>query len=130
MEQSTRMLLTAVALSALAALLASRAQARIPEGTDASFTARTVIAQPVVVPFLSDGIGVDPSLFARPTRDRHLAPHVRLRARASSNRDRFFVWPTQGTSTYKRAAGMASHGDPEAQSFVSGRTDINPFGAQ
>jgi hypothetical protein len=25
---------------------------------------------------------------------------------------------------------MALHGDPEAQSFVSGRSDVNPFDAQ
>ena len=115
-EQSTRMLLTAVALSALAALLASRAHARIPEGTDASFTLRAVIAHPVV---------------AEHAHSPRLGPRVvLLRASVPSRSSRFFVWPTHGTATYKRAAGMASHGDPEAQSFVSGRSDVNPFGAQ
>jgi hypothetical protein len=128
-EHSIRMLFAAVTLSALAALTASRADARIPEGTDASFN-RTVVAQPVVVPYVSHGIGVDPSLFAGRTHDRRSAPRVPLRASVPSNSNRVFVWPTHGTSTYKRAAGMASHGDPEAKSFVSGRSDINPFDAR
>ena len=110
-----RMLLTAVALSAFAALLASRAHARIPEDTDASFTVRTVVTQGVV---------------ARPAHSRRLAPRVLLRASVLSRSSRSFVWPTHGTATYKRAAGMASHGDPEARSFVSGRSDVNPFDAQ
>ncbi len=130
-ERSTRLLLVAVALSALAALLASRAHARIPEGTDGPSAFRTLSAQPVVVPYVSRGIGVDPSLFAGRTRHRRFAPRrVPLRASVPANSSRFFfVWPTLGTSTYERAAGMARHGDPEAQSFVSGQSDVNPFGA-
>jgi hypothetical protein len=112
------MLLATIAFSALAAVLASRAHARI------------VVAQPAVVTYLSHGIVVDPSLLARPTRNRRLVPRVPLHASVHSNSNRLFVWPAHGTSTYKRAARMALHGDPEAQSFVSGRSDVNPFDAQ
>jgi hypothetical protein len=132
-EHSIRMLFAAVALSALAAVLASRAHARIPEGAGTEVTSQTVVAQPVVVPYLSQGIGVDPSLFVGRTRDRRFAPRVFLRANAPAvpaTGNRVFVWPTHGTATYQRAARMALHGDPEAQSFVSGRSDINPFDAR
>jgi hypothetical protein len=126
------MLFAALALSLLAALAASKAQARIPEGTDAPFTFRAVSERPVVIPYLSHGIGVDPSLFAGQRRDGRFSPLVPLRASAHAvpaTRDRF-AWPTQGTATYQRAARMARHGDPEAQSFVGSRSDINPFDAQ
>jgi hypothetical protein len=132
-EEAKRMLFAAVALSALAAVLASSAQGRIPEGTGTEGMSQTGVAQPVVVPYLSQGIGVDPSLFAGRTRTRRLAPRVFLRAGAPAvpaTGNHVFVWPTHGTATYQRAARMALHGDPEAQSFVSGQSDINPFDAQ
>jgi hypothetical protein len=47
-----------------------------------------------------------------------------------SHRSRLFVWPSHRTSTYRHAARMARHGDPEAQMFVSGASDINPFDAR
>jgi hypothetical protein len=132
-EEAKRMLFAAVALSALAAVLASSAQGRIPEGTGTEVMSQTVVAQPVVVPYLSQGIGVDPSLFAGRTRARRLAPRVFLRAGAPAvpaTGNHVFVRPTHGTATYQRAARMALHGDPEAQGFVSGQSDINPFDAQ
>jgi hypothetical protein len=131
-EAAKRMLVAAVALSALAAVLVSSAQGRIPEGTGTEVMSQTVVA-PVVVPYLSQGIGVDPSLFAGRTRTRRLAPRVFLRAGAPAvpaTGNHVFVWPTHGTATYQRAARMALHGDPEAQGFVSGQSDINPFDAQ
>jgi hypothetical protein len=47
----------------------------------------------------------------------------------SSNGNRLFVWPTYNTFAYERADDMARHGDPEAQRYVNGESDINPFGA-
>jgi hypothetical protein len=41
-----------------------------------------------------------------------------------------FAWPSHATSTYRRAARMARHGDPEARMFVGGESDINPFDVQ
>jgi hypothetical protein len=49
---------------------------------------------------------------------------------ARSNRSRVFAWPSHATSTYRRAARMARHGDPEARMFVGGESDINPFDVQ
>jgi hypothetical protein len=46
------------------------------------------------------------------------------------NRSRVFVWPSRGTSTCQHATRMARHGDPEARRFVSGESDVNPFGVQ
>lgn len=129
-EEAARMLLAAFVFCALAALLASRAYGRIPEGTGTPLASQTVVAQPIVVPYLSHGIGVDRSLSALRTRDRVFAPQPARARVVSRHSDRLFVWPTQGTSTFQRAARMARHGDPEAQSFVSGLSDINPFGAQ
>jgi hypothetical protein len=131
-EHSARVLFAALALSLLAALAASSADARIPEGANAPFTFRAVTARPGVVPYLSHGIGVDPSVFAGHRRDRRFAPRVPLRAGAPAvlaigNR---FSWPTKGTATYHRAARMARGGDPEAQRFVGSQSDINPFDAQ
>jgi hypothetical protein len=40
---------------------------------------------------------------------------------------RLFIWPAYGTLSHQRAQDMARHGDPEAQRFVNGQTDINPF---
>ena len=90
--KATRMLFAAVALSALAAMLASSAQARIPEGNgtqlgeigawavpSTSHQKLQVLQQTSVgeklgeigawaVPYLSQGIGVDKSLFAGHSR--------------------------------------------------------------
>ena len=38
-----------------------------------------------------------------------------------------FVWPAYRTLSYQRAQDMARHGDPEAQRFLNGETEINPF---
>lgn len=46
------------------------------------------------------------------------------------DRSRAFAWPSRGTPTCRRATRMARHGDPEARRFVSGESDVNPFGAQ
>ena len=131
--KATRMLFAAVVLSVLAAALASTANARVPEGTATRLTPETVVARPIVVPYIGHGIGVDPSLCAGLTRNRGFCSVVPLRATAPvvrSNGSRWFVWPTHGTMAYRRAARMAGHGDPEAQSFVSGQSDINPFDAR
>jgi hypothetical protein len=50
--------------------------------------------------------------------------HVRL------DRSRAFDWPSRGTPTCRRATRMARHGDPEARRFISGESDVNPFGVQ
>jgi hypothetical protein len=47
----------------------------------------------------------------------------------SSNGSHFFVWPAHNTLKYQHAQDMARHGDPEAQRFVNGESDINPFAA-
>jgi hypothetical protein len=47
----------------------------------------------------------------------------------STNGTRLFVWPAYNTLAYQRADNMARHGDPEAQRFVNGESDVNPFGA-
>ena len=129
---ATRMLFAAVGLSVFAAVLASTANARVPEGTGIRLTPQTVVARPTV-PDLGHGIGVDPSPCAGLTRDRGFSSVVPLRAGAPvvrSNGSRLFVWPTHGTLAHRRAARMAGHGDPEAQSFVSCQSDINPFDAR
>ena len=48
----------------------------------------------------------------------------------ASHGSRMFVWPGYRTLSYQRAQDMARHGDPEAQRFVNGETDINPFDAR
>jgi hypothetical protein len=66
-------------------------------------------------------------------RSGRFASNAPLRAGApvaSSNRSRVFAWPSHATSTYRRAARMARHGDPEAGMFVGGKSDINPFDVQ
>lgn len=45
----------------------------------------------------------------------------------ASHGSRLFIWPAHGTLSYQRAQDMARHGDPEAQRFVNGQTDIDPF---
>jgi|GEM_PF-4545691 hypothetical protein len=48
----------------------------------------------------------------------------------SSNGSHFFTWrpASYNTLEYRHAQQMARHGDPEAQRFVRGESDVNPFG--
>ena len=49
-----------------------------------------------------------------------------------SNGSHFLTWrpASYNTLEYQRAQEMARHGDPEAQRFVNGQSDVNPFDAR
>jgi hypothetical protein len=55
---------------------------------------------------------------------------LRAGAHVPLDRSRAFAWPSRGTPTCRRATRMARHGDPEARRFVSGESDVDPFGVR